>query len=82
MKTKHLLLLLVLPLSSMLSAATITVTNGESSGTGSLRQAIADAQAGDIINFNFVGDTANTVNLASTQISLEESITINGINAA
>jgi len=82
MKTKHLLLLLVLPLSSILSAATITVTNGESSGTGSLRQAIADAQAGDIINFNFVGDTANTVNLASAQISLNKNLTINGINAA
>ncbi|HOV83196.1 MAG TPA: hypothetical protein PLE52_00040 [Paludibacteraceae bacterium] len=82
MKTKHLLLLLVLSFSSMLSAKTITVTNGESSGTGSLRQAIADAQAGDIINFNFVGDTANTVNLASAQISLNKNLTINGINAA
>jgi len=80
MKTKHLLLLLVLPISSILSAATITVTNGKSSGSGSLRQAIADAQAGDIINFNFVGDTTNTVNLASAQISLSKSLTINGIN--
>ncbi|MBP8944835.1 MAG: hypothetical protein KBG25_02855 [Paludibacteraceae bacterium] len=79
MKTKHLLLLLVLSLSSMLSAKTITVTNGNDSGDGSLRKAVADASAGDIINFNFTGDI---VNLTSAQISLEESITINGINAA
>jgi len=79
MKTKHVLLLLVLSFSSMLSAKTITVTNGNDSGDGSLRKAVADASAGDIINFNFAGDT---VNLTSTQISLEESITINGINAA
>lgn len=82
MKTKHLLLLLVLSIGTMLSAATITVTNGKSSGAGSLRQAIADASTGDIINFNFVGDTANTVNLASAQISLNKNLTINGINAA
>ncbi|MBP8944838.1 MAG: hypothetical protein KBG25_02870 [Paludibacteraceae bacterium] len=82
MKTKHLLLLLVLSIGTMLSAATITVTNGKSSGSGSLRQAITDAQAGDIINFNFVGDTANTVNLASSKISLSKNLTINGINAA
>jgi len=31
--------------------ATLTVLNGNDSGAGSLRQAIADAAAGDTINF-------------------------------
>lgn len=33
-------------------AATITVTNTNDSGTGSLRQALADAQRGDTITLN------------------------------
>ena len=33
-------------------ATTITVTNGNDSGPGSLRQALADAQDGDTINFD------------------------------
>jgi hypothetical protein len=32
--------------------ATITVTNGNDSGPGSLRQAIADASSGDTITFD------------------------------
>ena len=32
-------------------AATITVTNGNDSGPGSLRQAILNASSGDTINF-------------------------------
>jgi hypothetical protein len=43
--------LLILALSGTAEAATITVSNLNDSGTGSLRQAIADATPGDSINF-------------------------------
>ena len=54
-------------------AATIAVTNANDSGAGSLRQAIADAAAGDTITFN--GDY--TIPLAST-LSIDRNLTIDG----
>ena len=54
-------------------ATTITVTNGNDSGPGSLRQALADAQDGDTINFD---PSVNIVTLTSTELAITKSITI------
>ena len=60
------------------SAATITVTNGNDSGTGSLRQAILDASSGDTINFA-AGIT--TITLTSAELLINKNLTINGPGA-
>ncbi|QTA87956.1 choice-of-anchor Q domain-containing protein [Desulfonema magnum] len=57
----------------LICAATITVANGNDSGAGSLRQAIAEAAPGDIINFN-----VGTVTLTSEQLTLNKNVTIDG----
>ncbi|HEV2716511.1 MAG TPA: hypothetical protein VGU64_14715, partial [Terriglobales bacterium] len=54
-------------------ANVITVTNGNDSGPGSLRQAIADAQDGDTINFD---PSVNVVTLTTAELSISQSITI------
>ena len=54
-------------------ATGITVTNTNDSGPGSLRQAIASAQAGDVIGFSVSG----TIVLNST-LMINTSLTING----
>lgn len=51
----------------------IMVTNGNDSGPGSLRQAIADARDGDTINFD---PSVNTVTLTTAELSISQSITI------
>ena len=53
-------------------AATITVTNTNNSGAGSLRQAIADANDGDTINFGITG----TITLATGELLVDKSISI------
>src|SRR5438874_5720810 len=60
------------------SAATITVTNTNDSGPGSLRQALADASDGDTINFAVTG----TIGLTSGELLVGTSITISGPGAA
>ena len=55
-------------------AATITVTNTNDSGTGSLRQALADANDGDAITFAVVG----TVGLTSGELVIDKNVTITG----
>ena len=56
-------------------AATITVTNTNDSGGGSLRQAIADAHNGDIVRFGVTG----TVTLTTTgELLVDKSIIISG----
>ena len=57
-------------------AATIAVTNTNDSGTGSLRQAIATANAGDTIHFDSALSGAS-IHLLST-LTLSKSVTIDG----
>ncbi len=58
-------------------ATTITVTNTNDSGPGSLRQALADANDGDIINLAITG----TIGLTSGELLVDRSITISGPGA-
>jgi hypothetical protein len=59
-------------------AATITVTNGNDSGAGSLRQAIIAASPGDTINF---APSVTTVTLTSGESVIDKNLTINGPGA-
>jgi hypothetical protein len=56
-------------------AGTITVTNGNDHGRGSLRQAIVDASSGDTINF---APNVTTVNLSSDELVIDKNLTITG----
>lgn len=53
------------------------VTNTDDSGPGSLRQALADANDGDTINFAVAG----TIGLTSGELLVDKSITISGPGA-
>jgi hypothetical protein len=55
-------------------AATVTVTNLNDSGAGSLRQAIADAAPGDTIEIKATG----TITLTGGQLLILKDLTING----
>ena len=59
-------------------ATTITVTNGNDSGTGSLRQAIIAASPGDTINF---APSLTTVTLTSGELLIDKNLTITGPGA-
>ena len=58
-------------------ATTITVTNTNDSGPGSLRQALADANDGDTITFAVTGE----IQLTSGELVIDNSITISGPGA-
>jgi len=68
-------------LASPLAASTFTVTTTADSGTGSLRQAILDANAtagADTIDFNIPGAGVHTISLTSELPQITESVTIDG----
>ena len=54
-------------------ATTITVTNGNDSGPGSLRQALAQANDGDTINFD---PSVGVVTLTTAELTIAKSITM------
>ena len=56
-------------------ATTITVTNGNDGGSGSLRQALADANDGDTINFDA---SVGTVILTTAELAIDKSLTLSG----
>jgi hypothetical protein len=59
-------------------AATITVINTNDSGPGSLRQALADANNGDTINFAVTG----TIGLTSGELVVDKNVAISGPGTA
>ena len=66
--------LLLCAMARQTGAATITVTNTNDSGTGSLRQALANANNGDRINFAVTG----TITLTSGGLGITKNVTISG----
>jgi hypothetical protein len=58
-------------------SASITVTNTNDSGPGSLRQALANANNGDTINFAVAG----TISLISGELVIGKNVTIAGPGA-
>ena len=60
-----------------LGGATITVTNSNDNGPGSLRQALADAVNGDTVNFDS-SLNGQPITLTSDQLVVNKSITITG----
>lgn len=75
---KKLFTVLSLSLALCSNAATITVTNTDDSGAGSLRYSVANASPGDVINFNVIG----TITLSSGSITISQGITISGPGAS
>jgi CSLREA domain-containing protein len=55
-----------------------TVTNTNDSGTGSLRDAIANACAGDPIDFNIPGPAPHIIGLTSGELTIDKNVTITG----
>src|SRR5213596_1292001 len=79
MKTRITLILITLLCAAMASvqsarAATMTVTNTNDSGAGSLRQALASANDGDTIDCGVTG----TITLTTGELLVNKSVTING----
>src|SRR5215471_8594362 len=62
------------------AGSTITVTNTNDSGAGSLRQAISGASSGDTISFD-AGLNGQTITLTSGRIAIETSVTIAGLGS-
>jgi hypothetical protein len=72
-------LALVLAPAMVVNAATIQVTNNNDGGPGSLRQAIADAIAGEDITF--ADNVTGTITLTTGQLSISKNLTITGPDA-
>ncbi len=62
-------------------AATLTVTNTNDSGLGSLREAILNADPSDTIDFNLSGCPC-TITLTTGEILIDKQLTINGPGAS
>ena len=73
---KFIFLLTIVMAASVSMAATITVTSTADSGAGSLRQAVADASAGDTVDFNLTYPA--TITLTSGDININKDLTITG----
>jgi hypothetical protein len=73
------LCVLLTPLLAMEAATTRVVTNTDDSGAGSLRQTIADAGAGDIINFDPLL-IRSTITLTSGELLIDKLLNINIAN--
>ena len=72
----------VLVLSPLVASAAIqTVTNCNDSGAGSLRQAVADAESGDTIEFALAG-SCSTITLTTGDIEITTNLTIEGPGAS
>src|SRR4029078_13368155 len=69
--------LLLYAVALSVQAATITVTNTNDSGPGSLRQALAAANNGDTIQFAVSG----TISLTSGELLVDKNVTISGPGA-
>jgi hypothetical protein len=85
MKTRIVLILITLLCAAMANlqnarAATITVSNTNDSGPGSLRQALADANDGDTINFDS-SLNGQTITLTSGELNVDKDVTITGPGA-
>ena len=74
MKTFFLVLALLGSNIGIASSDTLTVVNTNDDGPGSLRQAIADAAAGDIIDFEL--PTPAVIGLTSNELFIGKSLTI------
>src|SRR5215813_5219225 len=70
-------ILLFFAIETVVDATTITVTNTNDSGPGSLRQALATANNGDTINFAVSG----TITLTSGELDVTKNVTIAGPGA-
>jgi len=72
-----------LPAGASTPDATFTVTNTNDSGTGSLRQAILNANAAAsgprTISFNIPGSGIHTINLASALPAITKAVTLDGL---
>jgi hypothetical protein len=72
-----LIMVLLCAMATQTRAATITVTNTNDSGPGSLRQALANANDGDTINFAVTG----SITLTSGGVAIDKNLTISGPGA-
>jgi hypothetical protein len=75
-----LLIPLLLACLGLASAATITVTNNNDSGPGSLRQAITDSSPSDTVDFDS-SLNGETITLTSGELSINKQLTITGPGA-
>src|SRR5213082_1775776 len=67
--------LLLCAIATPARANTITVINTNDSGPGSLRQALADANDGDTINFD---PSVASVILITAELAIDKSVTLSG----
>lgn len=73
--TSSLALATFLTVSAFGGAITLTVTNTDDAGAGSLRQAIADAAGGDTLDFA-AGLSGGTITLAGTELLIDKDLTV------